>query len=178
MRKIMHKWFWVWDYEKEEKWLNEMAAAGLALISASFCRYEFEECVPGAYELCIVYTGINDPARVGQLVDFIVDTGAEHVGSCNRWLYFRRPAELGKFEMYSDNASRAEYISSIKKFLIFIGAFNLFIGFWNISFYLMKEMFINLIGLLSIVVGAMALFGAWRMQQKIKALHDEGKIFE
>ena len=23
--KTMHKWFWVWEFEKEERWLNEMA---------------------------------------------------------------------------------------------------------------------------------------------------------
>ena len=23
--KTLHKWFWVWEFEKEERWLNEMA---------------------------------------------------------------------------------------------------------------------------------------------------------
>ena len=32
MRKTIRKWFWTWDFEKEEKWLNEMAAQGLALV--------------------------------------------------------------------------------------------------------------------------------------------------
>ena len=27
-RKTVWKWFWVWDFEKEERWLNEMALAG------------------------------------------------------------------------------------------------------------------------------------------------------
>jgi hypothetical protein len=27
-RKTITKWFWVWQYEDEEKWLNEMAAGG------------------------------------------------------------------------------------------------------------------------------------------------------
>ncbi len=26
MRKTIRKWFWAWDTDKEEKWLNEMAA--------------------------------------------------------------------------------------------------------------------------------------------------------
>lgn len=26
MRRTVHKWFWVWDFDKEEKWLNIMAA--------------------------------------------------------------------------------------------------------------------------------------------------------
>ena len=26
--RTMRKWFWVWDFEKEEEWLNEMALKG------------------------------------------------------------------------------------------------------------------------------------------------------
>ncbi len=38
MRKVIHKGFFVWNFDKEERWLNEMAAKGLALISVGFCR--------------------------------------------------------------------------------------------------------------------------------------------
>ena len=36
--KKLHKVFWVWEYEKEERWLNEMAQEGWALKKASFTR--------------------------------------------------------------------------------------------------------------------------------------------
>ena len=26
-RKTLYKWLWAWDFEKEERWLNEMAPA-------------------------------------------------------------------------------------------------------------------------------------------------------
>ena len=29
----VHKWYWVWDFEKEEKWLYEMAMQGWTLAS-------------------------------------------------------------------------------------------------------------------------------------------------
>ena len=51
MRKIIHKLFWVRQFDKEENWLNEMAAKGLALVGVGFCRYEFEECTPGEYNV-------------------------------------------------------------------------------------------------------------------------------
>jgi hypothetical protein len=47
--KTVHKWFWVWDFEKEERWLNEMALEGWALVAVGWCRYVFERCEPGAY---------------------------------------------------------------------------------------------------------------------------------
>ena len=49
MRKVIKKFFWAWEYEKEEKWLNEMAAKGLALVDYSIFRYSFEPCEPGEY---------------------------------------------------------------------------------------------------------------------------------
>jgi len=26
--KVINKWFWVWDFDKEEQWLNTMAESG------------------------------------------------------------------------------------------------------------------------------------------------------
>jgi hypothetical protein len=31
-RKKIWKWFWVWDFEKEERWLNQMAMEGWVLV--------------------------------------------------------------------------------------------------------------------------------------------------
>ena len=48
-RKTIRKWFWVWDFEKEEDWLNEMAMNGWVLESVGFCTYHFLRCEPGEY---------------------------------------------------------------------------------------------------------------------------------
>ena len=40
-KKTVSKWFWVWQFEDEEAWLNEMAANGWVLDSVGFCRYHF-----------------------------------------------------------------------------------------------------------------------------------------
>ena len=31
MRKVVHKWFWLWDFDKEEKWLNQLLRPGSSL---------------------------------------------------------------------------------------------------------------------------------------------------
>ena len=51
MKRIIYRWYWAWDFDKEEKWLNGMAAKGLCLVSVSFCRYVFEDCEPGEYNI-------------------------------------------------------------------------------------------------------------------------------
>lgn len=38
MRQTIHKLFWVWEFDKEEKWLNEMAARGFALVNKNWTR--------------------------------------------------------------------------------------------------------------------------------------------
>lgn len=49
MKRVIHKWFWVWDFEKEEKWLNDMSTRGLQLSGVGLCKYVFEEGTPGEY---------------------------------------------------------------------------------------------------------------------------------
>ena len=41
MNKVIYKFFWLWNYDQEENWLNDMASKGYALISVGFCRYKF-----------------------------------------------------------------------------------------------------------------------------------------
>ena len=48
-RKTVHKWFWVWDFEKEERWFNVMAQTGWLLDGVGFCTYHFVPCTPGEY---------------------------------------------------------------------------------------------------------------------------------
>lgn len=53
MRTVIHKVFFAWDFDKEERWLNEMAAKGFVLVAVGLCRYEFEDCIPGGYKIRI-----------------------------------------------------------------------------------------------------------------------------
>ncbi|MDD8053275.1 MAG: DUF2812 domain-containing protein, partial [Thermotogota bacterium] len=41
MKRVI--WRPYWNYEKEEKWLNEMAARGWLFTDYSWCRYVFQE---------------------------------------------------------------------------------------------------------------------------------------
>jgi hypothetical protein len=42
-------WKAYWNFEKEEKYLNEMSSKGLALTDYSWCRYVFEEAPRGEW---------------------------------------------------------------------------------------------------------------------------------
>ena len=49
--KKVFKIFFVWDFEKEERWLNQMAMEGWVLEEVSFFGYTFRRCEPGEYIL-------------------------------------------------------------------------------------------------------------------------------
>ena len=48
-KKTVFKLFFVWDFEKEERWLNEMAQEGWVLDNTGFSFYTFVRCEPGEY---------------------------------------------------------------------------------------------------------------------------------
>ena len=48
MKRVMHRLFWAWDFDREEDWLNAWAARGLALVDVCGIRYVFEEGISEA----------------------------------------------------------------------------------------------------------------------------------
>ena len=59
-RKTIYKLWFVWDYDKEERWLNEMASNGWALVDVGFCRYTFERSEPGEYSIRLEMRDYDD----------------------------------------------------------------------------------------------------------------------
>lgn len=179
MRRIVHKLIFVWDFDKEERWLNEMAAKGLCLVGVGFCRYEFEECVPGEFRICLqlLEKSVKDPESQ-KYIEFLESTGAEHIGTFTRWVYFRRSAEDGPFELFSDNASQLKYLKRIVSFIALIAGLNLFVGVQNLWMVAFLHNYGNLIGLLNLIIGICGTWGAIRLTKKRNRLQREGQLFE
>ncbi|MBP1574433.1 MAG: DUF2812 domain-containing protein [Oscillospiraceae bacterium] len=179
MRKVIKKFFWAWEYEKEEKWLNEMAAKGLALVDYSFCRYSFEPCEPGEYSFKIQLLEHNpNHPESEQYIRFMEETGAEQVASYLNWVYFRKKTSEGPFEIFSDIESKMNHLILVKKLLLPIGILNIsvaFMNFVNLGFnapHFLWAPFIN-------VACAVLIFaGLSGINKKIKALKKEHNIFE
>ncbi len=179
MRRIIRKFFWAWDYDKEEEWLNEMSAKGLALVSVCFNRYEFEECQPNEYSCQIVFCDNHAKSYEGRkYIDFIEETGAECVGTWLRWVYFRKKTDGGKFELFSDKDSNIKHLQSIIRFITVFGALNTAAGITNIAIGISDNSSNLSIGLVGFALGALALSGAARLRAKVKRLREERQISE
>ena len=110
--KTVHKLYW--DFEKEERWLNEMSAKGLNLVRYRWGTYTFETGAPGQwiYRLELLPTDSRKPDS-RQYLDFMSETAVETVATYMRWVYFRKPAADGPFEVFSDLDSRMAHYQRI-----------------------------------------------------------------
>ena len=121
MKVVMHKWFWFWDFEKEEKWLNAMSSKGLQLVGVGFCKYTFEESVADEYTYRLELMKKDSKCYDSiSYIHFIEDTGAEHIATYLRWVYFRKKKSYGDFNLFSDLSSKISYM---KRLIIFLSCF-------------------------------------------------------
>lgn len=110
MRHVVHRWFSIGAYEREEKWLNEMSSKGMQLVYADGLRYAFEEGTPGEYIYRLeLLEHLPSNAESIAYLRFLEETGVEHVASFMRWVYLRKKASDGPFDIYSDIDSRMKH---------------------------------------------------------------------
>lgn len=164
--KKLHKIFWIWEYEKEERWLNQMAQEGWALQNAGFSTYTFERCEPGEYIIRMAM--LNDSAN---FKEFMEEMDAEKVGACMRWVYFRRKADLGAFAMFSDIDSRVAQLDRIGKQLSLICLANIVIGLTSISSG-------HSLAFVNLLCAALLAYGLGRIHGKKESLALERQLHE
>lgn len=91
------------DYEKEEKWLNEMAEKGWALESFRFMRYRFRSVEPGMYTYRIeLLRELPSHPDSKAYMTFMDEVGIEVVDTSYRWVFLRKRTSDGPFQLYSD----------------------------------------------------------------------------
>lgn len=180
MRKTVHKWFWVWNFDKEEQWLNDMAAKGLALVAVTIGTYTFEEGAPGDYKVRLeLLDNLPQHPESGQYIRFLEETGAEYLGSVGRWVYFRRKTADGPFELYSDNASRVRHLNRILALLGVITFVELGAAVANLAVNLKAGYDAVLwVGVLCLCVGLFLACGCWRIYRKKCKLQKQQRLFE
>jgi len=185
MRKVVRRLFV--DYEKEENWLNDMAAKGLAFVDYSFGRYVFTDCEPGEYiyRLELLENTIDNPESKKYL-DFMAETGAEPVATWIRWVYFRKKASDGPFELFSDAANKIVHYKRILWLyfvimcaVILTGIMNVIIGvqrFYDPSYTGVSPNFV--IGIVGICVGIALFFPYNHTRLKVKSLRQDKIVME
>ena len=166
-RKIVKKWVWVWDFDKEERWLNTMAQQGWVLDKLGFCRYEFVRCEPGEYTVRLEMRN-HDEAYLG----FMAETGAEYVGRMMKWIYFRKKTELGQFDLFSDTESRIKHLDNMCRMLRVVGIANLLMGVVN------TMTIAHPVSMVNLLAATVLMYGLGRIEGKKEALQRNRLLME
>lgn len=131
MKTVVRKIFF--NFEKEEKWLNEMAAKGLHLVHYSIAKYVFEKGEPGEYiyrlEL-LDQLALHPESKA--YIQFMGESGVECVSAYGRWVFFRKKASEGTFDLFTNNESLMAHYKKILVFMGTLGGINLLIAIMNL----------------------------------------------
>ena len=180
MRQVIRKWFWAWEFDKEEAWLNDMAAKGKALVSARYATYEFEDCAPGEYAVRLEMLAQEPTSEEGKAyIEFVESTGAEYVGKVTKWVYFRKKTADGPFELHGDNATRIKHLAGIIRLLAPLGVINAAMGVYNLCVGTGFNSPVNVLcSGLSAAVTVLLVFGLIKLNEKKKQLEKDSQLFE
>lgn len=123
--KKVVKVFLVWQDDKEEIWLREMAQKGWILESYTFLIYTFYKSETKNYIYKLNYKRINN-SEMSEYLQIFEDAGWEHVAEFLNGHYFR--SEADKFllpDIYSDTDSKVQKYKRVLWLLIPVTILNI-----------------------------------------------------
>lgn len=180
MKMIRYRWFWAWNAEKEEKWLNEMARQGWNLSGIGFCRYTFEEGEAGVYqyrlELLEHYPYHPESQRY---IRFLEDTGVEEIGSVQRWAYFRKRTSGEPFHLFSDIDSKIKHLRRINVLLTPLCCMDFYMGLHNLNLGLEQNRAEQIgVAIPLLLLGILVGIGVFKICRQIRRLKKERNLHE
>lgn len=183
MKYVIRKPYW--NYEKEEKWLNEMSAKGYAMTDYSWCRYVFDQGPKGEYiyRIELLEHFVHHPESQ-EYIKFIEETGVQFVASYMRWVYFRKKAADGPFDLYTDLDSKIRHAKKVRLFWNTFAAIEFCAGGVNLIFGIISRIFEGkfisnfYFGIPLIALGFLFIAVSMPVRKKLKILMKEKKIRE
>ncbi|EHQ89453.1 DUF2812 domain-containing protein [Desulfosporosinus youngiae] len=159
-----------YDKDAEEVWLREMSLQGWAFKRFFLGFYIFKPCEPGDYNYQIDFLD-NWRGDKSDYAAFMEDLGVEVIDQWWRWVYLRKKAADGPFEMYTDAESKINLYRKIINF------FKIFLVIEAICFFMELTAAIRtgnfVLGVFTVILGAIALAilnVVWQCQWKIEQL--------
>ena len=129
MRRVVHKLFFIWQLEKEQAWVNEMASHGYALEHAGRLRYTYKT---------LFLKGWADSEENRKYMKFLEEMGIKIVcfinypGAC--WVYTRalKADYPDGIDLFSDIDSKINGMKAMSGYMIFVMAMTLFAALLNL----------------------------------------------
>ncbi|MDR0897442.1 MAG: DUF2812 domain-containing protein [Oscillospiraceae bacterium] len=176
----MHKVFFLWDFKREEKWLEAMSRRGLKLRDVGAFTYFFESGAPKERIYRLQMLDVWPASAAGrQYIQFVEDTGVECVGTIMRWVYFCKDAEDGPFEIFSDAASGLSHVTRMLVIACCAASGSLSVGISRLIGLIIGDPFIDLgttllIWAMDVLLG----YGIFRLARMRSQMKREARLRE
>ena len=164
--KTEMRFFFLPDFEKEEKYLAKQHRQGWKLIQNYLgFLFVFEKCQPEevVYQLDFKPKGQDK----SEYIQMFADYGWDYIGDCNHFSYFRKNQSLGEVEIYSHLQSKLEMIGRIIGGQFLLGLF-LLILFTLLFYFLKMPAAIFSMTTITVPVLLYCLVGLLRLRKKYK----------
>lgn len=107
----MYKFRLYYDKDREEIFLNDMAAKGYAMEKFFLGLYTFTRCEPGEYTYRVDLIKGKTAKETNDFYDLVREAGGELVQTWGFWAFYRK---RGAFELYTDQESQIAQYEKIK----------------------------------------------------------------
>lgn len=116
-----------------EKWVNDMASQGWHLKKFTWIRFTFERGDPGSYIYRHDELARNGASYEDEYLEFLKLSGIEQVGRSGNFVFFRKPANDGPFELFSDKKNKISKLSQRISLLLSLILLNMAVGLIGLS---------------------------------------------
>jgi hypothetical protein len=188
MIKRVYKLYFIWQLDKEEVWINEMAAHGYSLVSCDRFSFDFEETEPGKYKYKTLFLrGRYHDKKNMDFFSFLDEVGIkvtsyiQYPGTC--CIYTRALAEdyPNGIDVYSDIDSKISYEWTTFWYMLFCIILMSAGGLLNLSMFARHNALWILnyaVALLCFILALMCLIHSIKTLIKISKLKKERVIHE
>jgi hypothetical protein len=178
--KTVIKAIFAWEDEKEEKWLEKMAASGWKLISVAPYIYKFQRGEPERIIFRLDYKFTTDKDYQEYLTLF-KDAGWELFATFANWQYFTtRPDNQEVPEIYNSGKAKAQKYRRLLGGLIpilpiYVCLFNPAFGFFDFERYATIRGFLTVLYTVFVIFLLFMAFVVIKILNKIKKMESESK---
>lgn len=130
MNYTIHKLFI--DYEKEEKWLNEMSNKGYSLVNYNWFNYTFIKCKPSQYKYRILILEKNHKHNDNNDYLDSINCHNEIITTYKKKVYLRKISNNDDFEIDTDIRIKINYYEKIFTLFYLLAICQFAIGLGNI----------------------------------------------
>ena len=179
MRKVRYRFYF--DYEKEEKWINEMAAQGWHLEKWFLNRFTFTKGEPGAFTYRNEFLGAMSKQEKQDYFELLKDSGITIIYELGGWVYMKKASAEGPFELYTDTHSKIDYYKRMLNIFLLLFFVNVFAGILNAGIFgdeSLPRSMNSVVGIFNMAVAILLTFPIIKIIQRKRALMKKKDLYE